>query len=213
MSTVQGQSARRSVRRAGARAAPRRLGRRPRAGGSRAARPHPAVPALAGGRRRRSDPGRRAARNGIRHRRSPPRSHRELPRRRPRSRLLSGRRAGGRWSSPAAATATVDALRRERRRERAAEADARSAFEGLLRGRPTGGGSPSGAARQGRGIYVVSTDGSRQRRLTGKWSFGAAWSPDGRRIAFWSARDGNGEVYVMNADGSGQWSLTRTRRR
>ena len=55
-----------------------------------------------------------------------------------------------------------------------------------------------------RGIYVVSTDGSGVRRLTGKWSFGAAWSPDGRRIAFWSARDGNGEVYVMNADGSGQ---------
>jgi Tol biopolymer transport system component len=68
--------------------------------------------------------------------------------------------------------------------------------------------------KQGReaGIYVVSTDGSGVRRLTGQWSFGAAWSPDGRRIAFWSARDGNGEVYVMNADGSGQLNLTRNPR-
>jgi Tol biopolymer transport system component len=36
-----------------------------------------------------------------------------------------------------------------------------------------------------------------------------AWSPDGRRIAFESVRDGNGEVYVINADGSGQRNLTR----
>ena len=36
----------------------------------------------------------------------------------------------------------------------------------------------------------------------------AAWSPDGSRIAFASDRDGNFEVYVMNADGSGQTNLT-----
>ena len=36
-----------------------------------------------------------------------------------------------------------------------------------------------------------------------------AWSPDGRRIAFLTGRDGNFEVYVMNADGSGQRNLTR----
>ena len=35
------------------------------------------------------------------------------------------------------------------------------------------------------------------------------WSPDGRRIAFTSWRDGNSEVYVVNADGSGQRRLTR----
>ena len=35
---------------------------------------------------------------------------------------------------------------------------------------------------------------------------GPAWSPDGSRIAFESFRDGQSEVYVMNADGSG---LTR----
>ena len=36
-----------------------------------------------------------------------------------------------------------------------------------------------------------------------------AWSPDGRKIAFVSDRDGNSEIYVMNADGSGQRRLTR----
>jgi TolB protein len=35
-----------------------------------------------------------------------------------------------------------------------------------------------------------------------------SWSPDGTRIAFTSRRDGNFEVYVMNADGSGQTNIT-----
>jgi TolB protein len=34
------------------------------------------------------------------------------------------------------------------------------------------------------------------------------WSPDGKKIAFASKRDGNLEVYVMNADGSGIKNLT-----
>jgi Tol biopolymer transport system component len=36
-----------------------------------------------------------------------------------------------------------------------------------------------------------------------------AWSPDGRKLAFVSRRDGNSEIYVMNADGSDQRNLTR----
>ena len=35
------------------------------------------------------------------------------------------------------------------------------------------------------------------------------FSPNGRRIAFTSNRDQQGEIYVMNADGSGQKRLTR----
>jgi TolB protein len=36
----------------------------------------------------------------------------------------------------------------------------------------------------------------------------ASWSPDGRRLAFTSNRDGNAELYVMNRDGSGLRRLT-----
>ena len=36
----------------------------------------------------------------------------------------------------------------------------------------------------------------------------AVWSPDGSRLAFPSIRDGNIELYVMNADGSGVQRLT-----
>ena len=36
-----------------------------------------------------------------------------------------------------------------------------------------------------------------------------AWSPDSRKIAFVSRRDGNREVYVVHADGSGKRNLTR----
>jgi TolB protein len=35
-----------------------------------------------------------------------------------------------------------------------------------------------------------------------------AYSPDGTRMAFWSNRDGNPEIYVMNRDGSGVRRLT-----
>jgi Tol biopolymer transport system component/DNA-binding beta-propeller fold protein YncE len=37
-----------------------------------------------------------------------------------------------------------------------------------------------------------------------------AWSPDGRRIVFVSTRDGDPEIYVMDADGSNARRLTRT---
>jgi dipeptidyl aminopeptidase/acylaminoacyl peptidase len=37
-----------------------------------------------------------------------------------------------------------------------------------------------------------------------------AWSPDGRRIAFFADRNGSDDIYVMNADGSGQIRLTTT---
>ena len=36
-----------------------------------------------------------------------------------------------------------------------------------------------------------------------------SWSPEGADIAFTSTRDGNSEVYVMNADGSAPINLTK----
>ena len=60
-------------------------------------------------------------------------------------------------------------------------------------------------------IYVINAHGSGERNLTGDAvsAGGPLWSPDGRRIAFWSGPDGNGWVYVMNADGSERRMLAR----
>jgi len=72
-------------------------------------------------------------------------------------------------------------------------------------------------------VYVMNADGSEQRNLTRNpagdnlrtpdiqqtTAEHSAWSPDGRQLLFVSNRDGNSEVYVMNADSSGQRNLTR----
>jgi TolB protein len=56
------------------------------------------------------------------------------------------------------------------------------------------------------GAYLMNADGSGKRRTPGAGS----WSPDGRKIVFSSDRDGNGEIYVVNVDGSGLNHLSRS---
>ncbi len=68
-------------------------------------------------------------------------------------------------------------------------------------------------------IYVMDADGGNQRRLTNHpdndWS--PSWSPDSKRIVFFSNRDGHVhvihgwptyDIYVMDADGSNPQNLT-----
>ena len=66
-------------------------------------------------------------------------------------------------------------------------------------------------------IYVMDADGKNQQRLTnnpdGDWN--PSWSPNGKRIVFFSNRDGHVmggiptfEIYVMDANGKNQQRLT-----
>ncbi len=59
-------------------------------------------------------------------------------------------------------------------------------------------------------IYKMNYDGSDVTRLTNNSSedMSPDWSPDGTKIAFKSNRTGEYEIYVMNADGTGQIQVT-----
>ena len=59
-------------------------------------------------------------------------------------------------------------------------------------------------------IVVIDSSGANRTQIT-SGAFqdeGPAWSPDGSKIAFSTNRDGNYEIYVMNADGSNPVRLT-----
>lgn len=60
-------------------------------------------------------------------------------------------------------------------------------------------------------LWIVNGDGQRLRELTpGNWRDSApAWSPDGKRIAFLSDRDGTTQIHVMWADTREVAQLTR----
>jgi Tol biopolymer transport system component len=60
-------------------------------------------------------------------------------------------------------------------------------------------------------VFRRDADGCDAVRLTdtpGKDNLGPSWSPDGTKLVFSSDRDAKGEIYVMNANGSGLQRLT-----
>ena len=87
--------------------------------------------------------------------------------------------AGIRSSSPAAASTTVS-----------------------RRGRRTAGNVD---------VWVMDADGGHLRRLTTSAGIdlGPAWSPDGKRIAFTSDRDGDLEIYVMRSSGAREVDISK----
>jgi Tol biopolymer transport system component len=56
----------------------------------------------------------------------------------------------------------------------------------------------------------MNPDGTGITRLTDskRGDFEPSWARDGKKIAFTSLRDGKREIYVMNANASGQTRLT-----
>lgn len=63
---------------------------------------------------------------------------------------------------------------------------------------------------EAQGIYVRNPDGVNEIRLTETPDYNPVFSPDSKRIAFLSTRDGNPEIYVMDVDGSDQTRITAT---
>ena len=59
-----------------------------------------------------------------------------------------------------------------------------------------------------RRIYVMDANGANLAALTSGPDFFPSWSPDGSKIAFATTRHGPTEIYVMNANGTGQTRLT-----
>ena len=60
-------------------------------------------------------------------------------------------------------------------------------------------------------IYTVSSQGGNARQLTTQSSYECSpvWSPDSKKIAFASDRDGNFDIFIMSADGGNAKRLTK----
>jgi len=61
------------------------------------------------------------------------------------------------------------------------------------------------------GVWVMNMDGSNPHPLTRDGGGQGSWSPNGRYIAYAAPQDGNYEIMVINADGSGRRQLTHNK--
>jgi TolB protein len=87
-----------------------------------------------------------------------------------------------------------------------------AAIAGVALFAPAPGGSAPQAKQllsftRGGDIYTIASDGTGARRLI-RDGYAASWSPDGKEVAFVSARSGDEEIYVARADGSRARRLT-----
>lgn len=77
---------------------------------------------------------------------------------------------------------------------------------------PLGNVSDQNNYPQGTELYAADIDGGNRKRLTDNVNYDAevAISPDGKRIVFARLVDGALDLYMMNADGTGERKLTDT---
>ena len=84
-----------------------------------------------------------------------------------------------------------------------------SAYDGYPHWHPDGKRIVFVSSR-GPGIYTMDTNGDNIELIT-EIDFGGSprWSPDGKRIAFTGIIEGNGGIYVIDADGTNLWRLPK----
>jgi Tol biopolymer transport system component len=56
-------------------------------------------------------------------------------------------------------------------------------------------------------LWVVRADGSSRQLLAGNATY-PTWAPDGRRIAYASEAPGDGQIHIINSDGTGDVTVT-----
>jgi imidazolonepropionase-like amidohydrolase/Tol biopolymer transport system component len=63
-------------------------------------------------------------------------------------------------------------------------------------------------------LYTLAATGGEMKPLTTgmAWDYQAKYSPDGKQIVFISDREGSDNIWIMNADGTGEHSLTKEKK-